>query len=69
MSGWLFQSRVDHRAPGATNGDNFASSAAIMASIWATRRRAQYKEVAQDIRQFIEGKDFPKDSVYRAPRP
>jgi epoxide hydrolase 4 len=25
----------------------------------------KYKEVAQDIRQFIEGKDFPKDSVYR----
>jgi pimeloyl-ACP methyl ester carboxylesterase len=25
-----------------------------------------YKEVAQDIRKFVEGKDFPKESVYRA---
>ena len=25
----------------------------------------KYKEVAQDIRQFIENKNFPKDSVYR----
>jgi len=28
----------------------------------------KYKEVAQDIRQFIEGKDFAKDSVYRVPQ-
>jgi hypothetical protein len=26
----------------------------------------KYKEVAQDIRKFVEGKDFPKESVYRA---
>ena len=26
----------------------------------------EYKEVAQDIRKFVEGKDFPKESVYRA---
>ena len=26
----------------------------------------KYKEVALDIRKFIDGKDFPKDSVYRA---
>ncbi len=26
----------------------------------------KYKEVAQDIRKYIDGKDFPKDSVYRA---
>jgi pimeloyl-ACP methyl ester carboxylesterase len=25
----------------------------------------KYKEVAQDIREFVEGKDFPKESVYR----
>ena len=25
----------------------------------------KYKEVAQDIWKFIEGKDFPKESVYR----
>jgi len=31
---------------------------------------AKYKEVGQDMRRFIEGKDFPRDSVYRpvAPR-
>jgi hypothetical protein len=28
----------------------------------------KYKEVAQDVRQFIDGKDFPKESVYRAAR-
>ena len=28
----------------------------------------KYKEVSQDIRKFIEDKDFPKDSVYRAVR-
>ena len=26
----------------------------------------KYKEVAEDIRRFVEGKDFPKESVYRA---
>jgi pimeloyl-ACP methyl ester carboxylesterase len=26
----------------------------------------KYKEVAQDVRRFIDGKDFPKESVYRA---
>jgi hypothetical protein len=26
----------------------------------------KHKQVAQDIRRFIEDKDFPKDSVYRA---
>ena len=26
----------------------------------------KYKEVSQDVRRFIEGKDFPKESVYRA---
>jgi pimeloyl-ACP methyl ester carboxylesterase len=29
----------------------------------------KYKEVAQDIRKFVEGKDFPKESVYRAATP
>ena len=28
----------------------------------------KHKEVAQDIRQFIDGKDFPKESVYRSAR-
>jgi epoxide hydrolase 4 len=26
----------------------------------------KYKEIAQDVRRFIDGKDFPKESVYRA---
>jgi hypothetical protein len=26
------------------------------------------KELAADMRQFIDGKDFPKDSVYRGRR-
>ncbi len=28
----------------------------------------KYKEIAQDIRKFIDDKDFPKESVYRAAR-
>jgi pimeloyl-ACP methyl ester carboxylesterase len=28
----------------------------------------KYKEVSQDIRRFVEGRDFPKESVYRAGR-
>jgi hypothetical protein len=27
---------------------------------------AKHEQVAQDIRRFIEDKDFPKESVYRA---
>jgi hypothetical protein len=26
----------------------------------------KYKQVAQDIRRFVDDKDFPKESVYRA---
>jgi len=26
----------------------------------------KYGQVAQDMRQFIDGKDFPRESVYRA---